>query len=148
MIHKFKTKHDDFDIYICIHIYDLIYICMYISVSSVQSLSLVQLFVTPRTAVGQASVFIPNSWSLPKLMSTELVKPSNHLILCRPLFLLPPISPSIRVFSNESVLRIRWPNYWSLSFSIRPSSEYSGLISFRMDKLDLLAVQETLKSCL
>ena len=121
---------------------------MYISVSSVQSLSLVQLFVTPRTAVGQASVFIPNSWSLPKLMSIELVKPSNHLILCRPLLLLPSIFPSIRVFSNESALRIRWPKYWGFSFSISPSNEHPGLISFRMDWLDLLAVQGTLKSLL
>ena len=90
----------------------------------------------------------PNSWSLPKLMSIESVMPSNHLILCPPLLLLPSIFPSIRVFSNESVLCIRWPKYWSFSFSIRPSIEYSGLIFFRMDWLDLLAVQGTLKSLL
>ena len=108
--------------------------------SSVQSL-----FVTPCTAACQASLSITNSQSLLKLMSTELVMPSNHLILCRPLLLLSSIFPSIRVFSNESVLRIRWPKYWSFSFSISPSNEYSGLISFRMDWLDLLAVQGTLK---
>ena len=95
----------------------------------------------------QASLSIPNSWSLLKLMSIELVMPSNHLILCRPL-LPPSIFPSIRVFSNESVLHIRWPKYWSFSFNISPSNEYSGLISFRMDWLDLLAIQETLKSLL
>ena len=93
-------------------------------------------------------VSITNSWSLPKLMSIELVMPSNHLMLCRPLLLLPSIFPSIRVFSNESALHIRWPKYWSFSFSISPSNEYSGLISFRMDWLDLLAVQGTLKSLL
>ena len=103
--------------------------------------------VTPWTATCQASLSITNSWSLLKLMSIESVKPSNHLILCRPL-LLPSIFPSIRVFSNESVLHIRWPKYWSFSFSISPSNEYSGLISFRMDWLDLLAVQGTLKSLL
>ena len=95
-----------------------------------------------------ASLFITNSQSLPKLMSIELVMPSNYLILCCPLLLLPPIHPSIRVFSNESTLRIRWPKYWGFSFSISPSNEYSGLISFRMDWLDLLAVQATLKSLL
>ena len=95
---------------------------------------------TPWTAAGQASLSITNSWSLLKLMSIELVMPSNHLILCRPPFLLPSILPSIRVFSNESVLRIRWPEYWNFSFSISPSNEYSGLISFRMDWFDLLAV--------
>ena len=115
--------------------------------SSVQSLSRVRLFVTPWTAACQASLSITNSWSLLKLMSIELVMPSNHLILCHPL--LPPSSfPSIRVFSNESVLCIMWPKYWSFSFNISPSSEYSGLISFRMDWLDLLAVQVTLKSLL
>ena len=117
-----------------------------IELSSVQSLSRVQLFVTPWTAAHQASLFITNFRSLLKLMSTELVMPSSHLILCRPL--LPSIFPSIRVFSNEPVLRIRWPKYWSFSFSICPSNEYSGLISFRMDQLDLLAVQGTLKSLL
>ena len=113
--------------------------------SSVQSLSCVQLFATLWTAIRQASLSITNSWSLPKLMSIESVMPSNHLILCHPLLLLPSIFPSIRVFSNESALRIRWPNYWSFSFSISPSNEYSGLISFRMDWLDLLAVQGILK---
>ena len=115
---------------------------------SVQSLSHVRLFVTPWIAECQASMSITNSWSLLKLMSIELVMPSNHLILCRPLLLLPSIFPSIRVFSNESVLGIRWPKYWSFSFIISPSNEYSGLISFRMDWLDLLAVQGTLKNLL
>ena len=105
----------------------------------VQSLSRVWLFATPWTAARQASLSITNSQSLRKLMSIELVMPSNHLILCRPLLLLPSIFPSIRVFSNKSVLRIKWPKDWSFSFSIRPSNEYSGLISFRMDWLDLLA---------
>ena len=114
--------------------------------SSVQSLSLVWLFVTPWTTACQASLSIPNSWSPPKPMSIESVMPSNHVILCHPLLLLPSIFPSIRVFSNESALRIRWPKYWSFSFSNSPSNEYSGLISFRMDWLDLLAVQGTLKS--
>jgi len=114
--------------------------------SPVQSLSPVRLFVTPRTAACQASLSITNSQSLCKLTSIESVMPSNHLILCRPLLLLPSIFPSIRVFSNESVLHIRWPKYWSFSFSISPSNEYSGLISFRMDWLDLLAVKGTLKS--
>ena len=113
---------------------------------SVPSLSHVQLFATPWTAAHQASLSITNSKSLLKLMSIELVMPSNPLILCRPLLLLPSIFPSIRVFSNESVLHIMWPNYWS--FSISPSSEYSRLISFRMDWLDLLAVQGTLDSLL
>ena len=111
-------------------------------------LSRVRLSVTPRTAACQASLSITNSRSLPKLMSFESVMPSNHLILCHPYLLLPSIIPSIRVFSNESVLRIRGPKYWSFSFSISPSNEYSGLISFRMDWLDLLAVQGTLKSLL
>ena len=117
-------------------------------VVSVQSLSRVQLFATPWTAAQQASPSITNSWSLPKLMSIESVMPSNHLILCRPLLLLPSIFPNIWVFSNESVLCIRWPNYWSFSFNISPSNEHSGLMSFRMDWLDLLAVQGTLKSLL
>ena len=116
--------------------------------SSVQFFSHVQLFVTPRTAAPQASLSITSSQSLLKLMSIELVMPSNHLILCCPLLLLPSIFPSLRVFSSESVLRIRWPKYWSFSFSISPSNEYSGLISFRMDWLDRLAVQGTLKSLL
>ena len=105
----------------------------FISFSSLQSLSLARLFVTPWTAACQASLSITNSWSLFKLMSFELEMSSSHLILCRPLFLLPPIPPSIRVFSNESTLHMRWPKYWSFSFSISPSNEYSGLISFRMD---------------
>ena len=114
--------------------------------NSVQLLSRVQLFATPWTAARQASLSISNSQSLPKLMSIESVIPSNHLILCYPLLLLPSVFPSIRVFPNESVLRIRWPKYWSFSFSISPSNGYSGLISFRLDWLDLLAVQGTLKS--
>ena len=114
--------------------------------SSVQSLSRVRLFVTPWTAARQASLSITNSRSPPKPMSIELVIPSNHLILCRPLLLLPPIPPSIRGFSYESVLHIRWPKYWSCSFNISPSNEHPGLISFRMDWLDLLALQGTLKS--
>ena len=115
-------------------------------VSSVQLLSCVGLFVTPWTAACQASLSITNYWSLPKLMSIESVMPSNHLILCHPLLLPPSIFPSIRVFSSESALLITWPKYWSFSFSISPSNEHSGLISFRMDWLDLLAVQGTLKS--
>ena len=109
--------------------------------SSVQLLSRVRLFATPWTAAVQASLSITNSRSLFKLMSIELVMPSNHLTLYHPLLLLPSIFPSIRVFSNESVLRIRWPKYWSFSFNISPSTEYSGLISFRMDWLELLAIQ-------
>ena len=116
--------------------------------SSVQSLSHVRLFVTPWTAAHQASLSITNSQSSLKLMSIESVTPSSHLILCRPLLLLPSIFPRSRVFSNQSVLCIRWPKYWSFSFSINPFNEYSGLISFRMDWLDLLAVQGTLKSLL
>ena len=116
--------------------------------SSVQLLSHVQLIVTPWTLALQASLSITNSQRLRKLMSIESVMPSNHLILCRPLLLVPSIFPSIRVFSSESVLRIRWPKYWSFSFSISPSNEHSGLISFRMDWLDLLVVQGTLKSLL
>ena len=115
--------------------------------SSVQSLRRVQLFVTPWTAPHQASLPFTTSQSLLKLMSIESVMPSNHLVLCRPLLLLPLIFPSIRVFSNESALHIRWPKYWSFSFSISPSNEYSGLISF-IDWLDLLAVQGTLESLL
>ena len=116
------------------------------NISSVQSLSHVWLFTTPWTAARQASLFITNSQSLLKLMSIESVKPSNHLNLCHPLLFPPSIFSSIRVFSNESVLHLRWPNYWSFSFCISPSNEYSGVISFRMDWLDLLAVQGTLKS--
>ena len=114
--------------------------------SSVQSLSHVQLFGTPWTAACQTSMSFTISKSWLKLNSIELVMPSNHLILCHPLLLLPSIFPSFRVFSNESVLRIRWPKYWSFSFSISPSNEYSRLISFRMDWLDLLAVQGTPKN--
>ena len=123
----------------CTHIYQF---------NSVQSLSHVQLFGTPWTTALQASLSITNSRSLPKLMSIESAMPSNHLILCRRLLLLPSIFPSIRVFSNESALRIRWPKYWSFSFNISPSNEHLGLISFRMDWLDLLAVQGTLKRLL
>ena len=116
--------------------------------SSVQSLSRVRLFVTPWTATCQAALSITNSRSPPMPMSIELMMPSNHLILCRPLLFLPSIFPSIRVFSNESVFRIRWPKYWSFSFNISPSNEHPGLMSFRMVWLDLLAVQGTLKSLL
>ena len=114
------------------------------NISPIQSLSRVQLFVTPWTAACQASLSITNSQSLLKLMSIQSMMPSNHLILCHPLLLLPPVFLSIGVFSNESVLHIRWPKYWSFSFSISPSSKYSGLISFRIDWLGLLAVQGTL----
>ena len=116
--------------------------------SSVPSLSHVRLFATPLTTALQASLSITNSQSPPKPMFIELVIPSNHLILCHPLLLLPSIFPSIRVFSNESALRIRWPKYWSFSFNISPSNEHPELISFRMDWLDLLAVQGTVKSLL
>ena len=123
-------------------------LCWLFQFSSVQSLSRVWLFSTPWTAAHQASLSIANSQSLLKLMSIELVISSNHLILCRPLLLLPSIFPSISVFSSESVVHIRWPKYWSFSFSISPSNEHPGLISFRMDWLDLLAVQGTHKSLL
>ena len=115
---------------------------------SVQSFSRVRLFVTPWNTAHKSSLSISSSWSLLKLMPIELVMPSNHLILCCPLLLLPSIFPGIRVFSNESVLCTSWPKYWSFSFNISPSNEYSGLISFRIDWLDLLAVQRTLKSLL
>ena len=115
---------------------------------SVQSLSHVRLFAASWTAACQASLSINNSWSWLRLMSIESVMPSNHLILCHPLLLLPSIFPSIRVFSSELVRHIRWPKYWSFSFSIHPSNEYLVLITFRMDWLDLLAVQGTLKSLL
>ena len=121
--------------------------CILNILSSIQSLSQVWLFITTWTAARQASLSITNSQSLPKLMSIELVTPSNHLILCRHLLLLPSIFPSIRVFSNESALCIRWTKYWSFSFNISPSNEHSGL-TFRMDWLALLAVQGTLKSLL
>ena len=117
-------------------------------ISSVQSLSCIRLFATPWTVARQAFLSITNSQSLLKLISIELVTASNHLILCHPLLLPPSLSPSFRVFSNESVLHIRWPKYWSFSFSISPSNEHSRLISSRMDWLDLLAVQGTLKSLL
>ena len=116
--------------------------------ASVQSLSHVWLFVTPWTTAHKGSLSMTNSQSPPKPVSIELVMPSNHLILCRPLLLLPPIFPSIRVFSNESYLHIRWPKYWSFSFNISPSNEHPGLISFKMNLLDLVAVQGTLKSLL
>ena len=116
--------------------------------TSVQSLSSVRFFATPWIAARQTSLSITNSQNLPKLMSIESVKPSSHLILCRPLLLLPPIPHSIRVFSDESTLCMSWPKYRSFSFSISPSNEHLGLISFRMDWLDLLAVQGTLKSLL
>jgi len=114
---------------------------------SIQLLSRVQFFATPWIAARQASLSNTNSWSLPKLMLKSMM-PSSHLILCHPLLLLPPIPPSIRVFSNESTLRMRWPKYWSFSFEISPTNEHPGLISFRIDWLDLLAVQGTLKSLL
>ena len=124
-------------------------ICSYFTqFSSVQSLSSVWLFATPWIAAHQAFLSITNSRSSPKPTSIESVMPSSHLILCHPLLLLPPIPPSIRVFSNESTLHMSWPKYWSFSFSIIPSKEVPGLISFRMDRLDLLAVQGTLKSLL
>ena len=116
------------------------------AICSVQSLSHVQLFATPWTAAHQASLSITTSRNLLKLVSIESVIPSNHLILCRPLLLQPSIFPSIRIFSNESILHIRWPKYWSFNFSISPSNEYSGMISFRIDWLDLLEVQGALKS--
>ena len=127
-------------------LFEVIEILCILIIVIVQRLSRVQLFVTPWTAAHQASLSFTNSRSLLKLMSIESVMPSNHLILCRPLLLLPSIFPGIRVFSNELALHIRWPKYWS--FSISPFNEYSGLISFRMDWLDLLAVQGTLKSLL
>ena len=122
--------------------------CYFFWFSSFQSLSHVRLFATPWTAARQASLSIINSRSLLKFMSIESVMPSNHLILCRPLLLLPSVFPSTRVFSKKSVLHIRWPKYWSLCFSLNPSNEFAGLICFRMDWLDLLAVQGTLKSLL
>ena len=126
----------------------LILLKFLIKQSSIQSLSCVQLFVNPWTAIHQASLSITNSWSLLKLMFIESLMPSNHLILCHPILLLPSVFPGIRVFSNESALHISWPKYWSFSFNISSSKEYSELISFRMDWLDLLAVQVTLRSLL
>ena len=125
-----------------------VYIFWVLTLYSVQLLSRVWLFKTPWIAACQASLSITSSWSSLRLMSIESVMPSSHLILCRPLILLPPIPPSIRVFSNESALRMRWPKYWSCSFNISPSNEHPGLISFKMDWLNLLAVQGTLKSLL
>ena len=139
---------DNLDSSLCILQPSISHDVLSVQFSSVQSLSHVQLFATPWIAACQASLSITNSWSLPKPMSIESVMPSSHLILCCPLLLLPSISPSIRVFSNESTLHMRWPKYWSFSFSISPSNEHSGLISFSMDWLDLLAVPGTLKSLL
>ena len=130
-----------------VHIYIYIHTHIYFS-QSVQLLSRVWLFATPWTTARQVSLSITNSRSPPKPVSIESVMPSNHLILCHPLLLLPPIPPGIRIFSNESALRIRWPKYWSFSFNVSPTNEHPGLISFRMDWLDLLAVQGTLKSLL
>ena len=123
-------------------------VCVYMCMYSVRLLSRAQLFATPWTAAHQASLSITNCWSLPKLISMESVMPSNHLILCRPLLLLPSIFPNIKVFSNELALHMRWPKYWRFSFKISPFNEYPGPISLRMDWLDLLAVQGTLKSLL
>ena len=134
--------------YITIITFILFFILLSWLISSVQSLSRVRLLVTPWMAARQAALSITNSRSSPKLTSIESVMPSSHLILYFSLLLLPPIPPSIRVFSNESALLIRWPKYWSFNFNISPSNEHSGLISFRMDWLDLLAVQGTLKSLL
>ena len=124
----------------------MICISLMIQFSSIQLLSPVRLFAMPWTAARQASLSITNSQSLLQLMSIEPVMPSNYLIFCRPLLLLPSIFPSIRMFANESALHIKWPKYWNISFSISPSNEYSGLISFRRDWLDIFAVQGTLKS--
>ena len=131
--------------------FGVFFLCLsfeFVHYMSVQSLSHVRLFATPRTAACQASLSLSNSWSLLKLMSIKSAMPSNHLVLCHPLLLLPSIFPSIRVFSNELAVCIRWPKYWSFNFSISPSNEYSGLISFRIDWFDLLADQGTLKSLL
>ena len=141
-----KLREFQKNIYFCFTDYAKAFDC--VQFSSVQSLCHVRLFATPWIAERQASLSITNSQSSPKLMSIESVMPSSHLILCHPLLLLPPIPPSIRVFSSESTLRMRWPKYWSFSFSISPSNEHPGLISFRMDWLDLLAVQGTLRSLL
>ena len=127
---------------------EVLYQFISVQFSSGQLLSCVRLFATPWIAACQASLSITNSWSSLKLMSIELVMPSSYLILCHPLILLPSIPPSIRVFSSESTLHMRWPKYWSFSFSIIPSKEHPGLICFQMDWLDLLAVQRTLKSLL
>ena len=134
-------------LWVCICLGNYFFMNIYSSISSVQSLSCVRLFVTPWTTAHHAYCPSP-TLSLLKLMSIESLKPSNHLILCRPLLFLPSIFPSIRIFSNESVLHIRWPKYWSFSFSISPSNVHSGFISFRIDWLDFLAIQGTLKSLL
>ena len=148
MVRPEKDEHDFLD-KVCEWIYGaelpVKQLCIY-QFSSVKLLSRVWLFATPWITAYQATLSITNSRSLLKLMSIVSVMPSSHLILCHPLLLLPPIPPSISVFSNESTLRMRWPKYWSFSFSISPSNEHLGLISFRMDWLDLLAVQGTLKS--
>ena len=128
-----------------LYYYILMWVVKKHELSSLQSLSCVQLFATPWIPARQASLSITNSQSSPKLMSIKSVMPSSHLILCRPLLLLPPIPPSIRVFSNESTLHMKWPKYWSFSLSISPSNGHPGLVSFRMDWLDLLAVQGTHK---
>ena len=143
---SFPWSHTFFLIYIIICVHVLSFNLTINSFSSVQLLSHVRLFVTPWTTARQASLSITNSPSLPNLMSIESVMPSKYLILCCPLLLLPSIFPSIRVFSNESALHIRWPEYWSFNFNISPSNEHSALISFRMDWSDLLAVQVTLES--
>ena len=140
--------HNQLILYERVIFLDFYYVPLAYQFSSVQLLSHVQFFATPWTAACQASLSITNSWSLLKLMSIETVMPSKHLIFCHPLLLLPSIFPSIGVFSNESALHMGWPKYWSFSFSISPSNEYLRLISFRMDWLDLLAVQGTLKSLL
>ena len=134
--------------YLYVYVYKSFSTTLNKGLNSVQSLIHVWLFVTPWTAARQASLFITNSQSSPKLMSIELVMPCSHLILCHPPLLLPPIPPSIRVFSNESTFCMRWPKYWSFSFNSSPSNEYSGLISLRTDWFDLLAVQGALKSLL
>ena len=135
-------------IHLCTHCFNkLIWVSRDCQFSSVQSLSRVD-FATPLITAHQTPLSITNSWSLLKLMPIESVMPSSHLILCHPVLLLPPIPPSIRVFSNESTLHMRWPKYWSFSFSISPSSEHPGLISFRVDWLNRLAAQGTLKSLL
>ena len=149
MFMTLKINALSFSLILSLYLYSLFFPCIQPSIIQlIQLLSRVWLFVNPWTAARQASLSITNSQSLPKLMPIESVMPSNHLILCHPILLLPSIFPIIRVFSNQSVLRIRWPKYWSFSFNISPSNEHSGMISFRMDWLDLLAVQGTLKSLL
>ena len=145
---KFYSKNiNAIELLYSLFLHNLVYLPS-VQFNSVQLLSRVRLFAIPWTAAHQASLSITNSQNLLKLVSIESMMPSNHLILCHPLLLLPSIIPSIRVFSNESVIGIRWPKYWSFNFNISPSNEYSGLISFRIDWLDLLAVQGTLKSLL